>query len=68
MPIVLYISNGIICGYINGIHFCLYTKEASHHMSHEICHDPSYSNFRDNYYLIILYADNLPIIYANDYS
>ena len=37
MPTALCTSTGLICCYITGFHFCLWAKEASHHVSHEIC-------------------------------
>ena len=49
IPTVLCMSNGLIYGHIAGIHFCLLTKEASCHISHEICCNPS--EFYD-YYLV----------------
>ena len=55
MPTVLCMSNGLICGYITGIHFCLYAKEVSHHASLEICH--SSLKFYEYYYV-----DYMPII------
>ena len=41
MPTVLCMNNGLLCGYITDIYFCLWTKEASHHVSHDICHNPT---------------------------
>ena len=63
MPTVLCASNGLICGYIAGIHFYLWTKEASHPASGlgELCYNPPE--------LILMraisytYVDNLMIIY-----
>ena len=54
-------SNNLICGYITGIHFCLWTK-ASCHTSCKIWHNPS--KFYE-YYLVFY----MPIIiYVTDYS
>ena len=35
VPTVLCRNSVLICGYIDGVHFCLYTKETLHNMSHE---------------------------------
>ena len=49
MPTVLCTSNGLICGYIADIYFCLWIKEESHHVSREVCCNPS--EFYEHYFV-----------------
>ena len=63
IPTVLCIRNGLIYGYIAGIHCCLKIKEVSHHV---LC--VNFATIHQNSLSIILYADNFTIIYATDYS
>ena len=64
MPPVLWMSNGLICGYTTGIHFCLLIKETLCHTSCEICCNSL--NFMST--LCILYMLLTLRLYATEYS
>ena len=66
MPTVVCWSNGLICGYITGIHLNLKIKEKSSHMSREIFCYPS--KFYKRNQAVYTYTDNLMVLYDSDFS
>ena len=63
MPTILCTSNGVICGYVTGIHFCLQTKKR--HVMHQMKFAAINPSVLYKYYLIIiLYAYYLMIRYV----
>ena len=61
-----HVHSDLICGYITGVHFCLWTKEMLHNVSHEICHNPS--ELHEYQLCHLQYVNNLTIIYAANNS
>ena len=67
LPTILCMSNDLVCGCIIGICFYLQAKEATSHVPCKICRN-LLEFMSKNLIIIILYANNLMIIYDAYYS